>query len=71
MARNEGNAGVGARYYGDEMAVLRGRLTTDQGAVYPEDECLECIREGRFDSERCFHRHWETTDQVAAYTRRD
>lgn len=38
MSRNEGNAGVGARWYGDELAVLRGRLTTeDEHFVYPDE----------------------------------
>lgn len=75
MSTNEGNAGVGARYYGDELATLKGVLASERGAVseetvYPDDYCLECVRQG-LDDGRCFHNHWETTDQVVApYERR-
>jgi hypothetical protein len=70
MPVNEGNAGVGARYYGDEAAVLRGVLASEDGAVYPDDYCVACVREGRGDNEQCFHKHWEITDEVAPYERR-
>lgn len=62
MATNEGSAGVGARWYGDELATLKGVLASEQEAVvYPDDYCLECVREGRTD-QRCFHNHWEVAD---------
>lgn len=73
MATNEGNAGVGARYYGDELATLRGVLASEReeaAVVYPDDYCMECVRQGLSDK-RCFHNHWETTDQVAPYERRN
>lgn len=58
MPTNEGSAGVGARYYGNEMSVLRGRLTTERSYV---DECLECVRAGLTE---CPHGVVETTDQI-------
>ena len=63
--RAEGNCGRGGRHYGDRLDVLRGRLASDvERAVYPEDRCLECEREGKVAAdEQCFHRHWETTDE--------
>lgn len=64
--RAEGNSGRSGREYGDPLAVLRGRLASDiEGAVYPEDRCLQCEREGKVAAdEKCFHRHWETADEV-------
>lgn len=43
---------------------LRGVLASDvQVAVYPEDSCLMCLREGKVKAdETCFHRHWRVTD---------
>lgn len=74
MPTNEGNCGRGARHYeADELnpSVLRGVLASDlEGVVYPEDSCLACIREGRIESERCFHRHWRVADERGATERR-
>ena len=73
MATSEGNAGRGARHYEVDQgtpSVLRGVLASDEEVVYPDDYCLECVREGR-TSARCFHRHWEVADAVAPAERRD
>lgn len=71
MSTNEGNCGVGARHYGDELALLRGVLASeDDRAVYPDNYCLQCVRAGLTD-EKCFHRHWEVADEVAPTERRD
>jgi hypothetical protein len=69
MGYRQGNTGRSARHYGDEMSVLYGRLTTGENAVYPDDDCLQCVREGKTD-EQCFHNHWETTDQERPHERR-
>jgi hypothetical protein len=62
--QTSGNSGRSARHYGDELETLRGLLTTDEEAVYPDDECLQCLREGKVKAdEKCFHRHWQNADQ--------
>ena len=69
----QGNTGRSGREYGDSRnpAVLRGRLASDtERPVYPEDRCLQCEREGKFDSDTCFHRHWETADEPRVPERR-
>lgn len=69
MSTREGTTGTGARHYGDELAVLKGRLASEPHAVRPDDKCLLCEREGRLQAdENCWHRHWETTDEPLGRT---
>lgn len=56
----------GGSNHQEDPGLLRGVLASDSGeVVYPEDRCLQCEREGKVHGERCFHRHWETTDEVS------
>lgn len=50
----------------EDPDLLRGVLATDAGtAVYPEDYCLLCEREGKLHAdEQCFHRHWRVADEA-------
>lgn len=54
----------------EDPALLRGVLAgEDHSPVYPDNECLLCLREGR-DDDKCWHRHWETTDAGTGNTER-
>lgn len=63
MSTHQGTAGTGALHYGDVgddgiPNVLRGLLTTSDHAVYPDNYCLACAKEGVDAGDKCFHRHW-------------
>lgn len=61
--QQQGGSGRSARHYGDERAVLAGRLSDEPNAVRPSDYCERCVAEGRFDFELCFHLHWQTPER--------
>jgi hypothetical protein len=45
---------------------LDGRLVSGaERPVYPDNYCIECVRAG-IDSDRCFHKHWQTADEPRA-----
>jgi len=63
----------GGSNHKEDPDLLRGVLARDVAvAVYPEDSCLMCLREGKTKAdEKCFHRHWLTTDAAPASETRD
>jgi hypothetical protein len=61
----EGMTGTGARDYRPDPGLLAGVLASDEPKAYPDNYCIECVRAG-IDSDRCFHKHWQTTDEPRA-----
>lgn len=60
----QGGSGRSARHYGDELAMLRGRLSDEPEAVRPSDYCEKCVLENRDPRyELCFHLHWSTPER--------
>ena len=60
-----GGSGRSARHYGDELAVLYGRLTIadlEPDVVYPDNYCPYCAKDGVDAGDRCFHKHWVKDD---------
>lgn len=69
---NEGPPVRGGSNLREDPELLRGVLASEDGVkFYPEDRCLQCEREGKLTAdEKCFHRHWETTDAGGNMERR-
>lgn len=61
----EGSTGSGGRDYQPDPGLLKGVLASEEPKVYPDNYCLECVRAG-IESERCFHKHWQTADERPA-----
>lgn len=65
--RSYGTSGAGASNHREDPDLLRGVLAGQlEVAVYPEDSCALCLREGKVKADdACFHRHWLRRQQRA------
>ena len=70
--KSSGNTGRSGGVLREDPELLRGVLASEDGhAVYPDDRCLLCEREGKVTAdEHCFHRHWEVADETGNRERR-
>lgn len=74
--RSYGNTGSGGAG-GVDREQLNGVTASDtERAVYPEQDCLQCIREfersGRETTPaQCLHRHWRVADEDPTMESRD